>query len=65
MIDIEKMEDVLYHYFTSGIIRPLVGTALACRMAQDLGPQLADFLHDHGVVIDWSDGSRYGTEVAK
>jgi hypothetical protein len=57
MVTIEKVENFLWKFFgESHIVTSPAGTF----NVQDLGPALADFLHEHGVTIDWSDGSRFG-----
>jgi hypothetical protein len=52
------MEDFLWKFF---------GESLAVQTTkgdhyhiQDLAPELADFLHERGVDVDWTDRSRYG-----
>lgn len=62
MIDIEKLENFLWEQFGNRDVVALPGGDGWINV-QDLGPALADFLHEHGVNIDWSDGSRYGTKV--
>lgn len=61
MIEIEHLENWLWEYF--GRSHHLMTCGDRVITVQDLGPDLADFLHEQGVSIDWSDGSRYGTKV--
>ena len=62
-IYIEHLEDLLWRYFTAGDIRR-IDEATATLFTQDLGPLLADFLHAHGVIVNWFDGSYRPETVA-
>lgn len=66
-VDINTMEDFLWKYF--GECHFVTADACPnCRLTkghfsvQDIAPALADFLHEHGVDVDWTDRSRYGKE---
>jgi len=73
MIDINEIEDFLWKFFgeqhavaPAGVAVVTVDACPSCRLTrrtfteQDLGPALADFLHERGVDVDWTDRSRYG-----
>jgi hypothetical protein len=70
MITIEQVEEFLWKFFGENhFVTP--DACANCRLTkgvftiQDLGPDLADFLHERGVDIDWSDGSRFGKHTSR
>lgn len=54
----EQLQESLPQYGLS------VEGGLAHAVTQDIGPRIADFLHEHGVRVDWSDRSRYGVTTS-
>lgn len=64
-VDINAMEDFLWKFFGEEHV-VTADACPSCRLTrrtfteQDLGPALADFLHERGVDVDWTDRSRYG-----
>ena len=60
-VDICAIEDVLGKYF--GEAHVVYNGGGDAYHIQDLGPELADFLHKLGVDVDWSDRSRYRKET--
>ena len=61
MITIEQVEEFLWKFYDEHHFVNCDGNTYSI---QDLGPALADFLHERGVDIDWSDGSRFGKHVS-
>jgi hypothetical protein len=67
MIDINEMESFLWEFFGESHdvrAKPKPASEVFTErdgvyLIQDLGPALADFLHERGVDVDWTDRSRY------
>lgn len=57
-LTIEALEDRVWQLLCAEL--PNYGSDLMILVSQNISPKLADFLHDNGVDIDWSDRSRYG-----
>ena len=68
MIDINDIENFLWEYFGKSLAvignnnpeSEMLLEREGVYNIQDLAPALADFLHERGVDVDWTDRSRYG-----
>ncbi|WP_074378033.1 hypothetical protein [Mycobacteroides abscessus] len=58
---IEDLENIMAAYFGTAEYLPESVKDRRVLMSQDLGKILADYLHAHGVDVNWTDGSyRHG-----